>query len=372
MDPDQSIKLRRHKSREVSSRFLSPISTPPISPKQRSSTPPDNRKHQSHEDSSYGFVKRLWPSSSSSKSNNTETLADVLGNERLKDYIDKKDRHKSKTSVFSLTRQRSFREVEKENTKENHRHILGGSARYTGKLSILPEPALDFSGPILPGRMSFDESALHKSNQRKSNPDFDNLAESESSEAFSSADFSTRSFRRAGVVVSSRYLLDASNRGRKLSSDADIEHAVSMDSSPRMKKFNLKNAIKRTHSLTGQSKATSQWALSPGRSCSPPMSIESKERPMSFSNMKPPTSPSKHRGGVEKLLTLGFDLFKSKKSAPSPLGPGDVDTVHQLKLLHSRVMQWRYANARSVSVNMNICIQVEVCLFLPSKINWFD
>ncbi|KAL5864976.1 hypothetical protein ACOSQ3_002490 [Xanthoceras sorbifolium] len=395
MNSDQSIKPRRQKSREVSSRFLSPSSTSrdmgSPSPSQamspmrtKPSTPPDARKHRSLEEDSSGFVRRLWPSSSttsnsSSSSNqssnkNLETLAEFLGNERLKDYLEQKNEEKSsKSSVFSLSRQRSGREVgksenvikEKDSAKENHRPILGGSTRYTGKSSSSSSSVSlsHDSGFILPGRFSVDENALYrKSLPRKSDHFLDNLAESE----FSSTDFSSpaisrgssQSFRKSGVEVSSKYLQDIPNRPRRLNSDSNIQHPVSLDTSPRLKKFTLKN-IKRANSLTGYASATSQWALSPGRSGSPAMSVESKQRPMSFSSLKPPTSPSRATG-VEKLLNLGLDLFKSKKTSSSPLGPpGDAETVHQLRLLHNRFMQWRYANARGDAVNENITNQVK-------------
>ncbi|KAK3184227.1 hypothetical protein Dsin_031513 [Dipteronia sinensis] len=400
MNPDQSIKPRRQKSREVSSRFLSPSSTPtrdnmgiqspnqtmsPIRPKP--STPPDARKHiRSLEDSS-GFVRRLWPSSSSDSSSssnnkNLETLAEFLGNERLTNYLERKNEEKSSksssSSVFSLSRQRSCREVsEKQSAKENHRPVLGGSTRFTRKLRFPGKSSSNSlshdSGVILPGRFSVDENALYKkSNPRKSDPFLDNLADSESSfsDVFSSSDFNSpaisrgssqsQSFRKSGVEVSSKYLQDIPNKPRRLNSDSNIQHPVSLDTSPRLKKFTLKNAIiKRTSSLTGYASATSQWALSPGRSGSPPMSVESKQRPMSFSSLKPPNSPSRAKG-VEKLLNLGFDLFKSKKtSSSSPLGPGDAENVHQLRLLHNRFMQWRYANARGDAVNENTTNQVE-------------
>ena len=122
---DQSLKPRRPKSREVSSRFLSPTSNNTTStttttttssfeagiPYPNQSLSPNRHKtkklHRSHEDS--GFMRGLRPSSttttataatattnattsssSSSKLNknlNPGTLGDQLGNERLKDQI---------------------------------------------------------------------------------------------------------------------------------------------------------------------------------------------------------------------------------------------------------------------------------------------
>lgn len=216
--------------------------------------------------------------------------------------------------------------------------------------------------------MSVDENALYrKSHRRRSDPLMDNLeSESECSDICSTTDFSSPGMgkgsshpRKSGIDVSSKYLQDIPNRPRRLNSDSNIQNPVSLDSSPRLKKFTIKNAIKRANSLTGYGSAASQWALSPGRSGSPPMSVESKQRPMSFSSLKPPSSPSRAKG-VEKLLNMGLDLFKSKKTSSSPLGSGDVETVHQLRMLQNRLMQWRYANARADAVKEKMTNQVEV------------
>ncbi|KAF5481205.1 hypothetical protein F2P56_001874 [Juglans regia] len=141
-------------------------------------------------------------------------------------------------------------------------------------------------------------------------------------------------------------------------SDSNISHPTSCDNFPRTNKFTIKNVIKRVNSLTD---AKSQWALSPGRSSSPLMSVESKAKPMSFSSLKPPNSPSRATG-MEKLLNIGLDLLKRKKSSTSSsmsMVPGSLESVHQLRLLHNRLLQWRYANARAEAVKVSIAIQAE-------------
>ncbi|XP_050206511.1 QWRF motif-containing protein 3 [Mercurialis annua] len=417
---NQYLKLKKLKSRGVSSRYLSPVST---SQDHRLSTPSptssqasslvrhkstDDKKHRSVDDS--GFTRGLWPSSSASSSpshysslnnkNNLGTLADHLGNERLRDLLDKKKDEKpskNSSSVFSITRQRSCSEFsrfenqnqnekEKEITKENHRQ-LGGSLRYTKKL-FLPGRAsssssssssannLFDSSNFASGRLSVDENALFRNSKttaasrRKSDSVSvsvsDNLdSESECTDCNSPA--MGRTSRKSGIEVSSKYLQDVSTKLRRGSSDSNIKPPLSLDGSPKMRKFNIKNAIKRANSLTGYGSATSQWALSPGRSGSPPMSVESKERLMSFSSMKPPSSPSRSSTkGMEKLLNLGLDLFKSKKVAwpsSSDLGSGNSESIHQLRMLHNGQMQWRYANDRVNAVNGNIAKQVENDLF---------
>ncbi|XP_002319922.4 QWRF motif-containing protein 3 [Populus trichocarpa] len=406
LSSDQSLKPRRPKSREVSSRFLSPTSpshnngTP--SPNQGSSSPrrpkpsSDGRKHRSLDDP--GFIRGLWPSSSPSQSSNNQnnqgTLADHLGNARLKDLLDhKKDEKPTKSSsVFSLGRQRSTGTVfgrvendkEKESTKENHRPILGGSARYTGKFHFPGKSSSSSSSSssnsssnnnhvYVPGRLSVDENALYKNSKevgasRRNSDIFEDNLESEISECsdkHSGNDLFSptlgRSSRKSGVEVSSKYMNDIPTRPRRWTTDANAQTAVSLESSPKMKKLTMKNVIKRANSLTGYGSATSQWALSPGRSGSPPMSVESKEKLMSFSNLKPPSNPSRTKG-VEKLLNMGLDLFKGKKSLSSSSllsGSGNVENIHQLRMLHNRLMQWRYANVRAATVNLNINKQVE-------------
>ena len=62
---------------------------------------------------------------------------------------------------------------------------------------------------------------------------------------------------------------------------------------------------------------------------------------------------------------MGLELLKGKKHSPgvsSPLGLGIGESVHQLRMFHSRLVQWRYANARAEVVNSKITKQSEVCI----------
>ncbi|KAL3565731.1 hypothetical protein D5086_033777 [Populus alba] len=57
---------------------------------------------------------------------------------------------------------------------------------------------------------------------------------------------------------------------------------------------------------------------------------------------KPQSSPLRTTG-VEKLLDMGLDLFKDKKSLSSSSllsGSGNVENIHQPRRLHVRLMQW--------------------------------
>ncbi|TYG90136.1 hypothetical protein ES288_A12G158100v1 [Gossypium darwinii] len=375
-------KLRGSKSREVASRFLSPTSTPthdsplhspskPLSPLRRKSTSTDPKKHLSLEDPPSALLGGLWPpsttttttTSSSSNPKKLDTLADFLGNERLKDLIERKSYEKRTNSgPFSLTKQTSHSEFSRfvENdkqisAKENHRPSVGGSMRYTSKLGFSRKSSSSSSSTssssspnIIPGRSSVDESALYKktsSSQRKPDSMTDNSnvldsdpeisdqcsASNNDSPTMAKTD-SSLSDRKSGIEVCSKYLKDvpSRNRSRGTTWDSNSLNPVSADSSPKIKKFAIKNVIRRTNS---HGASPSQWALSPGRSGSPPMSVESKIKPMSFSSLKPPTSPSRTRG-VEKFLNLGSHLL--------------------CKLIHNSLIQWRYANAKADAVNRSI------------------
>ncbi|KAF6163276.1 hypothetical protein GIB67_025140, partial [Kingdonia uniflora] len=374
---DQSPKFRRKKSREVSSRFLSPTSSTdsgiPSPSKTLSPIKKNGTKQLNVEDN--GIIHGLrWPSSSSSKkSSGTGTLADHLGNERLKDFMKNDD--KSGTGPQFLNRQRSCTEFsrfdkEKDNNLKENRPI-GGSMRFTGKLRFPGKSSSSSSSTIVSGRHSVDETALSQISSRRISDSFaDTLSsDSECSDIFSGSEVrkkkssfsssalsylsSTASSRRSGVgvgvevEVSSRYLQD-----RRSSYDSN-----SSTNSPNINNLPPKNGVKRTNSLT------SQWASSPGRSGSPPILVDTKGKPItSFSSLRPSNS-LKAKGGVGNLFNLGLDLFKSKKSSTNcsspPLGHGSGENSHQLRLLHNRLIQWQYVNARADVVNQSKTTQVE-------------
>nr|KYP43477.1 hypothetical protein KK1_035127 [Cajanus cajan] len=168
---------------------------------------------------------------------------------------------------------------------------------------------------IVPGRLSFDENAKPFSSRRNS--------------------------------LESKPDVERKGRARRGTSDSDVANLNGGDFSV-LKRFTLR---------TGSYKSSkSWWALSPGRSESPAMSVESMDKPMSFSSFKHQvTSPTKAKG----FLNMGFDLFKGKKSGvtSSPnisFGVYNSEVAHNLRLLDNRFMQWRFANARAHVVSANI------------------
>ncbi|KAK7324742.1 hypothetical protein VNO77_28549 [Canavalia gladiata] len=356
-----SPKPRQHRNREVTSRFQPspPSSTTPSSEskechspiRRKSTSPADGRRQKITEEPSF-MRQQLWPSSSSSTSTTTAkrnsggTLADHITEDRIIEHLNPKT-----SSTFS---HKGSRHLENSVTatstasnvsKENDRPIIGGSARYSRRFMESPSSKKNGSNGIFQGRLSLDENA------KRNSCSFTNST-------LDHGDTGTTSGK--AVEVPSRYMSDVtSRRARRGTSDSNIAN-VNGDSSI-LKRFTLKTAMKRANSLTGYKSSKSQWALSPSRSESPSMSVESMDQPMSFSSLKHPTSPIKAKG-VEKFLSMGFDLFKSKKSgfSSSPVGFGiNSEVIHQLRLLDNRLIQWKHANARAQVVSGNISHRAE-------------
>ncbi|EOA30463.1 hypothetical protein CARUB_v10013588mg [Capsella rubella] len=306
---EQQLKTRRAKSREVSSRFLSSPSASSSSPNRRNST-------------SNSSIKR--------DDQNNNSLKVHLG-------LKKHDRMSNGTEVcFGLPNQSSI-EID---TKENRR----------------PSPWIDDEDSvILPGRFSVDGCALYRASSRRNScsllyESLNDESDSELSDVSLSSSVSTnRSSRnhKPGIKVSSKYLRDltagpskGNNNETKPRSQEDLLRANSFRG--------IENRLKRNSSVARYGSSMSQWALSPGRS------LDTQTVTVPSSKLKPPRGKS-----VGKLINLGFDFFRSKnKSSPftSPLKPKTCDTesVHQLKLMNNRLVQWRYVNAKAYAANNSL------------------
>ncbi|KAK6142508.1 hypothetical protein DH2020_022856 [Rehmannia glutinosa] len=327
------------KSREVSSRFLSPTSSSTTSssteygnqspnstlissPKQKpKSSTGRSRKHKSYENS--GFFRGLWPSSSipsPSSNSKLDTLANHLGHDRLKDLEERKNNKlKSDQNSFPLSRQKScteFSRFENEkkiyaSAKENQKPVYGGSMRYTGKFKFTGKSP-DDNNDIVPGRFSVDENTLRKNHFPEEDYYYRILMihETLNQNTATYIPAARVSTLRRPEKIFRRHIWP--QRSRRWSADSGLnQKAVSSDNNSNSPKiFTLKNAMKKA--------AHGNWALSPGRSGK-----------------------------------------KSSSSVSSPLGPGSAENVHQLRLLHNRLMQWRYSNARAEAVNGNVIKQAE-------------
>ncbi|OIV96742.1 hypothetical protein TanjilG_11738 [Lupinus angustifolius] len=370
----ESLKPRQHRNREVSSRFLSSTSAStnnsteyifPLSPSQSifysqtGSSSFDSSRSRNKNTEEHGFTRhQLWPSSSSSSVKRSSysgscTLADHITEERFIEYlefdtkIDEKDNDKDKEKPIK----KSSNFSQNSNNNNQNFRVRDFSFKENDRPGFVKKPS-----STVPGRLSVEENALFRKSRRNSFSSLDSESD------YSDAGFLSAS-RKMGIEVSSKYMNDVKTRkGRRGTSDSNILD-LNNDSSAS-KKHALKTAAKRANSFTGLKNSKSQWALSPGRSGSPIMSVESMDKPMSFSSLKQSISPTPTKAkGVEKFLNMGFNLFKSKKSLfnspTSSTGFGNLEAVQQLRMLDNRLMQWRYANARAQAVNDNISYQAE-------------
>ncbi|XP_057752617.1 QWRF motif-containing protein 3-like isoform X1 [Arachis stenosperma] len=297
------------------------------------------------------------------------SLADHITNDRLRD----KEHHKStnsntsSTSASSLTRQKSKNHVNSASSKENDGPSFAASLRNIVKFAssspstIISSPSSSSSSVkkqssndtlcIGPARLSLDENALYKkslSSSRRNHQDYySNVSNSvESEPGYFNSPSRTTTSRKLGREVPSKYMVmttDAASFDESMLSTAKNKNTMLQKSS----------SIKRVNSLVnGYKSSMSQWALSPGRSGSPTMCVDKKDKlPSSFSSLR----PQKNNKSVEKILSMGFDLFRTKKSSSS----SNSEDLHLLRLLDNRFMQWRFANARAQVVNENLTHTVQ-------------
>lgn len=216
---------------------------------------------------------------------------------------------------------------------------------------------------ILPGRFSIDEVAVRKNSFSRGLSDLESQDSGSEYSDGAGKDLSasymapTVSSRKHRIDVPSRFMHDLSSRSRRWSGDPSDIYS-SNNNTPKI--FSLKK------------KGNGDWASSPARSGSPKTPLGEIKGKV---NLKPPTSPSRGKG-VGNILSLGIELLKGRKSSSSssstsPLGPGSAENVHQLRMLHNRLTQWRYSNARANAVNENVIKQAEVCRVFQSRILCF-
>ncbi|KAL1821689.1 hypothetical protein ACET3Z_016558 [Daucus carota] len=383
---------RRPKFREVSSRYLHnipsspqivenysslPLPNPSISApswhiKKSSPSVPESRKHRSHDS---GLLRKLWPSAGKSSRNGEKESKNSDNSMSL-------NRQKSCSTVFS--RFESSGQINGSNStssgssKENYKPFFGGSMRYTGKFkfpgrSSSPSPVAGDDDFMIPGRMSVDETALRqrsfggRSSDLSDNQDSGSECSDHGSNTSLGSPFigknSPASYMSPTVSSSFRKSgLDASpidQKHRRGTSETNIV-------TENFKKINLKNSVKRANSLTAPSKKSSPSHSNLKPPSPPHMNAKPPTSPSSKGKL-PPTSPSRSKG-VGSFISLGLDLFKHKKPYPSSIGSGTVgasgtnttaESVHQLRMLHNRLMQWKYTNARGAVVNQNLTTQAE-------------
>ncbi|XP_019431044.1 PREDICTED: QWRF motif-containing protein 7 isoform X2 [Lupinus angustifolius] len=92
------------------------------------------------------------------------------------------------------------------------------------------------------------------------------------------------------------------------------------------------NNIGASKRITSTMKSPSAWALSPGRSLGPPIVSEPVKKASGGGG------GGRVGGGVSKVLKY----FKQRK-----ISSVQIDEYHRFKILHNRVLQWRFINARA-------------------------
>lgn len=361
---------RRPKFREVSSRYLHNIPSSPQIPMENYSS--NSRKHDS------GLLRKLWPSAGKSSRNGQKQLK----NSDNSMFLNRQKSCNTVLSRFDTSPQIIASSTSSSSSKENHKPFFGGSMRYTGKLkfsgrSSSSSPVIDEDDRfVVPGRLSVDETALRQKSFGGRSSDVSEIQDSgsECSDYGSNSSLGSpfigrstpasymsptvsSSFRKSGVEASSN-----DQRHRRGMSETNV-------ATDNLKKLNLKSSVKRANSQTAPSKRSSppvqQSNLKPP---SPPHMFP--KPPTSPSKGKlPPTSPSRSKG-VGSFISMGLDLFKHKKPYPHSSGTSGtvgvsgmntvVESVHQLRMLHNRLMQWRYTNARGAIVNEKLTTQAEV------------
>ncbi|GFY99065.1 syntaxin of plants 125 [Actinidia rufa] len=325
----------------------------------------------------------LWPSSNQK----LDPLADHLGNERLKDLINDPNHHKSLEKPTFLIKQRSctefsmFEKSEKNAmiSKENHKPLLGGSMRYTRKLCF-PERSLtsdfpDLDEDVVPGRFSVDETGKSDKNGKISKDYHKNFFGG--SMRYTSSSTSNGSLALDDDIVLGRFSIDENALRRRSLARSDSESesdcstaslgknsATYMNSTVSSRNYEVSSKYKISGPASFNGVPRNSGVKSAIKMVNSPTVAMGKGRPISFSNLRPPTSPSRVKG-VGNLLSMGLDLFRGKKagaSGSSALGLGAAESVHQLRLNHNRLVQWRYANARTEAVNGNVAIQAQIKL----------
>ncbi|CAH9121219.1 unnamed protein product [Cuscuta epithymum] len=348
MEFDQSFKPKRAKTREVSSRFRSPstFSTSgshnqinPMTPSNHIlSTPPKKAPRSSKGSEKSGFMAKLWPSSVTS-SFRLEGLA-VHGREE----------EELSSSPASVSRQMSCRDFsrfagEKDEqgiARENQRPLFGGSMRYAGKFAT---PTRSSTSPSSSSSCSSNFSNLLEDySEYRKRSDFLSDLESEDSEILSNSSFSSPIITKnrppsymAPTLSSSKSLQDPPSRSRRWSSDSGLKKT--REDNPSRKAGSLKRS------------SSVKPAPSSLRRSNPP-----RGEVAGIHGSYTPTNPSRVKG-VGSFFSMGLELLKVKKSSSKTASSSssvEAENVQSLRMMHNRLLQWRYVNAKSDAVNEKI------------------
>ncbi|VFQ86141.1 unnamed protein product [Cuscuta campestris] len=377
MEFDKSFKPRKPKTREVSSRFRSPAGcnstsggnysqVNPMPCQSQILSPLKQMPRSSKGMEKSGFMKKLWPSSFTASQNSSLKVRDLAGRREEEEEDDGSNYPAVLSRQMSCLEFSRFAGEGAAAAKENQRPLFGGSVRYTGKFAT---PARSSTSPSSSSSSSSNFSNLLEdySDYRKRS-DFLSDLESEDSEVLSSNSFTSpavvgknsnftpsymaptvSSKKSAGIEVSSKYLQDPPSRSRRWSADSGAQKNR-VENSPK-----TSGALKRSSSVKPASPSLR-------RSNSAAITPESRGKLLGFQSSMPPTNPSRVKG-VGSFFSMGLELLKVKKSSSSSSNKAaaaassssaEAENIHRLRMLHNRLMQWRYVNGKSDAVNEKI------------------
>lgn len=128
-------------------------------------------------------------------------------------------------------------------------------------------------------------------------------------------------------------------------------------SSSSSERTSVMNAAARTQSLPVPRSRPSSPSVSRGASPSRGRIVTPSSRGNSPARVRP-SSPSRQPQDTTSVLSFIADIRKSKKAS------NDIEDVHQLRLLYNRHLQWRYATARTGAAMHSQKAKAEVRVYL--------
>ncbi|BBG95171.1 unknown function family protein DUF566, partial [Prunus dulcis] len=156
--------------------------------------------------------------------------------------------------------------------------------------------------------------------------------------------------RPRGIVVPARFWQETNNRLRRQSESKAIGAGARTMGSPKIAEANRLSIDSPTSSPRGV--ANSRAQLSPIRGTARPASPSKLSRSLMTSSPMRGVSPSRVRNGVAatpssnlsntpSILSFAADVRRGK------VGENRIVDAHVVRLLHNRLLQWRFVNARA-------------------------
>uniref|UniRef100_A0A7N1A6T5 QWRF motif-containing protein 7 n=1 Tax=Kalanchoe fedtschenkoi TaxID=63787 RepID=A0A7N1A6T5_KALFE len=121
------------------------------------------------------------------------------------------------------------------------------------------------------------------------------------------------------------------------------------------------NSARASRSAAASSTKSSAWALSPGRSLAPPPSpdrLHSRKKSSTAVTTSSSSSSKTSKSGGGGAVSGVLKYFKAKKARPVM-----EQEFHRFRMLHNRLVQWRFANAKAEAAMAAVKVHAENKLF---------